>query len=81
MLFETLFAKKDEIAYAIGSEKCRKSTLLQTFLNRKAVNVAGFKMLANMMKRIVYGKTVVVYLLFLFFVGNIRYVIRRCVLF
>lgn len=40
-----------------------------------------FKMLANMMEMIEYGKTVVVYLVFLFFVRDIRHVIRKCVLF
>ena len=40
-----------------------------------------FKMLANMMEMIEYGKTVVVYLVFLFFVSDIRHVIRKCVLF
>ena len=40
-----------------------------------------FKMLANMMEMIEYGKTVVVYLVFLFFVSDIRHVIWKCVLF
>lgn len=40
-----------------------------------------FKMLANMMEMIEYGKTVVVYLVFLFFVRDIRHVIRKCVFF
>lgn len=47
----------------------------------RRLTLPTFKMLANMMEMIEYGKTVVVYLVFLFFVRNIRHVIRKCVLF
>lgn len=80
MLFETPFAKKktrmlSEAKNAVKARFCELACI------ERWLTLPTFKMLANMMEMIEYGKTVVVYLFFLFFVRDIRHVIRKCVLF
>lgn len=68
MLFETPFAKKKtKLRMLLEAKNAVKARFCELACIERWLTLPTFKMLANMMEMIEYGKTVVVYLVFLFF--------------
>ena len=85
MLFETPFAKKKTKLRMLSEAKnAVKARFCELACIERWLTLPTFKMLANMMEMIEYGKTVVVYLVFLFldhFISLFSCSVRKCVLF